>query len=65
MNPAPNALQDETLKQDALVSSEINFREVERAPEDLLNRILWRAVKRTAIPYPEWAVTMADDDDDD
>lgn len=63
MNPDPNALQDEALKRDALVSAEINFREVDRAPEDLLNRILWRAVKGTAIPYPEWAVTMVDDDD--
>jgi len=64
MNPDPNAIQDEALKQDALVSAQLNFREVDKAPEDVLNRILWRATKGTAIPYPEWAVTMVDDDDD-
>ncbi len=65
MNRDPNAINDEALKQDALVSAQLNFREVDKAPEDVLNRILWRATKGTAIPYPEWAVTMVDDDDDD
>jgi hypothetical protein len=55
---------DEALKQDALVSATLNFREVDKAPEDVLNRILWRAMKGTAIPYPEWAAGIDDDDDD-
>jgi hypothetical protein len=41
----------------------INFAEPDRAPEDLLNRILWRAQKGTSVPYPEWAVHLAADDD--
>jgi hypothetical protein len=35
----------------------MNFREVDRAPEDELNRILWRAMKGTREPYPEWAIS--------
>lgn len=62
MNPTPQAIRDPILRNDAIVSATLNFREVDKAPEDVLNRILWRAMKGTAIPYPEWAVTAADDD---
>ncbi len=65
MNPDPQALLDPQLRADALVSLELNFREVDRAPEDVLNRILWRAMKGTSVPYPEWAAGFDDDDDDD
>jgi hypothetical protein len=33
-------------------SSLMDFDEYDRAPEDPLNRILWRAVKGPAVPYP-------------
>lgn len=65
MNPDPNAILDKQLLEDALVSEEINFREVDKAPEDVLNRILWRARKGVKIPYPEWAIVADADDDDD
>jgi hypothetical protein len=29
---------------------------VDRCPEDVLNRILWRAMRGTQEPYPQWAV---------
>ena len=38
--------------------------EVDRCPEDIFNRILWRAMKGPDTPYPEWAVRAAPDDDD-
>jgi hypothetical protein len=38
---------------------------MDRAPEDLFNRILWRAMRGTGVPYPEWAITPGADDDDD
>jgi hypothetical protein len=63
MNPDPKAIRDEALREDALVSAQLNFREVDKAPEDVLNRILWRARKGSAIPYPIWAVGLVDDDD--
>ena len=66
MNPDPRALIDPILRRDALRSARINFRQVDKAPEDVLNRILWRAMKGSKEPYPEWAVVrVADDDDDD
>lgn len=65
MNPPPRAINDPVLRNDAEVSASLNFREVDRAPEDVLNRILWRAIRGSQMPYPEWAVTAASDADDD
>ncbi len=63
MNPSPAAVADPILRRDALASARMNFREVDRAPEDALNRILWRAMKGSQVPYPEWAVAADADDD--
>ncbi len=65
MNPSPQAIVDPVLRRDAIASARMNFREVDRAPEDQLNRILWRAMKGSGVPYPEWAVTRGADGDDD
>ena len=65
MNPGSTVLADPVLREDARVSSTIDFTKVDRAPEDVLNRILWRAMKGTSVPYPVWAVTAGADDDDD
>jgi hypothetical protein len=66
MNPQPRAIADPVRRRDALASARVNFREVDKAPEDALNRILWRAMKGPREPYPEWAVRAeADGDDDD
>ncbi len=65
MNPTPNAITDPVLRADALVSAELNFREVDRAPEDVLNRILWRAMRGSQEPYPEWAASVDDDEDEE
>ncbi|HEX9187577.1 MAG TPA: alkaline phosphatase family protein, partial [Vicinamibacteria bacterium] len=64
MNPPARALADPVARQDALASARMNFRQVDQAPEDPLNRVLWRAMKGTAAPYPEWAVTAGRGDDD-
>ncbi len=65
MNPKAEAVADPVARRDALASARMNFRQVDKAPEDALNRILWRAMKGTGEPYPEWAVTAAADDDED
>jgi hypothetical protein len=65
MNPRPRDIADPVLREDALASARMNFREVDKAPEDALNRILWRAMRGTREPYPEWAVSAATDDDDE
>ena len=63
MNPAPAAITDAALRRDAVASARMNFREADQAPEDRLNRILWRAMKGSRVPYPEWAVTPGADED--
>ena len=64
MNPDPKALTDPLLRRNALVSATLNFAQVDACPEDTLNRILWHAMKGSQAPYPEWAVTRVEDDDD-
>ena len=63
MNPDPVTIADPILRKDAVASARMNFREVDKAPEDQLNRILWRAMKGSRTPYPEWAVAPDGDDD--
>jgi hypothetical protein len=65
MNPAPAAIADPQLRADAEVSATLDLAQVDRAPEDVLNRILWRAMKGTAVPYPEWAVGHAEDEEEE
>jgi hypothetical protein len=66
MNPNEEAINDPVLREDAIVSSTLNFRQIDKAPEDVLNRILWRSVRGSAVPYPEWAISAhAEDEDDD
>ncbi len=65
MNPPARALVDPIARQNALASARMDFRQVDRAPEDALNRILWRAMKGPREPYPEWAVRPAREVNDD
>ncbi len=62
MNPSPTAIADPIRRRFAEKSALINFAEVDKAPEDLLNRVLWNAMRGDQ-PYPEWAITAAEDDD--
>jgi len=55
---------DPVLRQDAVVSAQINFRQLDKAPEDVPNRILWRAMRGPQAAYPEWAITAGSDDDE-
>ena len=65
MNAPPQSILDPLLREGAVASAEMNFKEVDRAPEDVLNRILWHARQGSGSPYPEWAVGSDEDDDDD
>jgi DNA-binding beta-propeller fold protein YncE len=65
MNADPKAILDPVLKAGALASAAMNFREVDKAPEDALNRVLWHAMKGSAAPYPAWATSGGDDEDDE
>jgi hypothetical protein len=64
LNPEPKQVSHPVLRHDALVSACLPLDEMDRCPEDVFNRILWRAMKGPDIPYPEWAVKAVEDDGD-
>ncbi len=58
MNPEPRRISDPLLRKNALVSARLPLDEVDKCPEDTLNRILWHAMKGSQMPYPIWAVNQ-------
>src|SRR6185312_7482070 len=62
MNPPARNVSDAQLRKDAYVSAQLPLKLPDQCPEDVLNQILWRAVKGTQAPYPAWAVKVVDDD---
>jgi hypothetical protein len=63
MNWLPKLISDPLLRKDAYVSAKLPLEKEDQCPEDLFNRILWRAMKGSQVPYPVWAVKAVDDDD--
>ncbi|MGA3266997.1 MAG: alkaline phosphatase family protein [Verrucomicrobiota bacterium] len=63
MNPAPNKIDDVQLRRDAYVSAKLPLDKEDQCPEDVFNRILWRAAKGSSAPYPSWAAKAAADND--
>jgi len=59
LNPEPAKIADPVARRDARASARMNFRAADRAPEDALNRILWRAMKGPRAAYPQWAAGAA------
>ena len=62
INPPAKDVQDAQLRKDAVVSSKLPLDKEDQCPEDLFNHILWRAMKGSQTPYPDWAVKVVDDD---
>ncbi|MGA2031132.1 MAG: beta-propeller fold lactonase family protein [Thermoguttaceae bacterium] len=62
MNGAAHAMENAQQRADALASERMNFTQPDRAPEDALNRILWRAMRGPQEPYPAWAVAAEEED---
>jgi YVTN family beta-propeller protein len=66
LNPPAKAQLNRTLRRNAELSAKMDFQQVDKAPEAVLNRVLWQAMAGTERPYPQWAVTrVAGDGDDD
>jgi DNA-binding beta-propeller fold protein YncE len=63
MNPNPRRISDGVLRKDALISAKLPLDKEDQCPEDLFNRILWRAAKGSRVPYPDWAARSAGDND--
>jgi YVTN family beta-propeller protein len=64
LNPDPKAIHDPLLRKNAYASARLPLHKIDACPEDLYNRILWHAMKGSQVPYPEWAVTKVEEDDD-
>jgi hypothetical protein len=64
MNPEPKKVADALLRRHAYASAKLPLDEVDKCPEDLFNRILWHAMKGSSVPYPAWAITVPEDDDE-
>lgn len=62
MNPQPKDIYDSKLRKDALVSAKLPLDKEDQCPEDVFNHILWRTIKGSQVPYPDWAVKPTDDD---
>jgi YVTN family beta-propeller protein len=62
LNPPAKTVKDRATRRNAKLSARLNFQEIDKAPEDVLNRILWQAIKGNTQPYPAWATTADDDD---
>ena len=65
MNPDPKKISDPLLRKNAYASARLPLQEPDKCPEDKFNRILWHAMKGSNEPYPEWAITVREDEDDD
>ena len=64
LNPPAEAIHDPVLRRNAVASARLPLDRVDACPEDTLNRILWHAMKGSAAPYPEWAVSGKEDEED-
>ena len=62
MNPDEKHVSNRQLRKDAQVSARLPMDLPDQCPDDVLNRIIWRATKGPRTPYPEWAVKVEDDD---
>ncbi len=62
MNPGLAEIKDRRQLRDAVVSSHLPLEKADQCPDDVLNRILWRAQMGFENPYPQWAATVVDKD---
>jgi YVTN family beta-propeller protein len=62
MNPSPKKILNSRLRKDARISARLPLKKPDQCPDDVLNRILWRATKGPLTPYPQWAVAGDSDD---
>lgn len=62
MNPNPKQVNDSQLRKDALVSAKLPLDKVDQCPEDVLNHIIWRAMKGVTEPYPKPKIKTVDVD---
>ncbi len=64
LNPPVATITDALLRAHAAASSLMDFSQVDKAPEELLNRVLWHAVRGSEVPFPVWAIAADDEDNE-
>ena len=62
MNPKPKEIKDAALRRNSYLSARLPLDKEDQCPEDVFNRLLWRAAKGSQTPYPDWAVSKSDKD---
>ena len=65
INPPPSQIKSSLLRKNAEISARLNFKRIDACPETVLNRIIWHSIKGPDVPYPQWAVTLIQEDDED
>jgi DNA-binding beta-propeller fold protein YncE len=63
LNPEPKKVADPLLRRYAQASAKLRLKAPDQCPDDLLNRILWHAMKGSQAPYPTWAISADADPD--
>jgi len=63
MNPEPKKISNALLRKNAIASARLPLEKVDQCPEDVLNRIIWHAMKGPQAKYPEWAAGAVEDKD--
>jgi YVTN family beta-propeller protein len=65
LNPEMSEIKEARARHWAEESVKMNLDEVDKADENIFNRVLWHAIRGRDDTYPDWAVTAEPDDDDD
>jgi DNA-binding beta-propeller fold protein YncE len=63
INPEPKKISDPLLRRYAKISAKLPLKAPDQCPDDVLNHILWFAMKGSQVPYPAWAASQAEDKD--
>jgi len=65
LNPEMSEIKEARARHWAEQSVTMNLDEVDKADENVFNRVLWHAIRGRDDTYPDWAVTAEPDDDDE
>ena len=63
INPEPKKISDSLLRRYAKISTKLPLKAPDQCPDDVLNHIIWFAMKGSQTPYPAWAASGAEDND--
>ncbi|MGI8604545.1 MAG: alkaline phosphatase family protein [Verrucomicrobiales bacterium] len=65
LNPPAAAIADPMLREQAIASAGLPLHKLDACPEDELNRILWHAMKGSSAKFPQWAVSLVEEEEEE